>query len=390
MPRQAKINTLVGEYGYFRINLTIGHDINGKNIVKQFYGKTKREAENKKNEYVKALDNGINPELGAYTLAKAMHSWLWDIERHVGNKSSTFERYESIYRNYIEGSPIGQLIVMDIKKLPIQKYYNSLLKNGKSYSVVLNLNKLLKKFFFYAEQEGYVSKNPIKGLKLPKDNEENLNDNEHKEIEVFTDAEIKAIIKNLGNTKLRYLTLFALMTGARQGEILALEKSDIQNGVVRINKIIRKVKVFDEKREYKYELKLTKPKTKSSNREIPLPEILKKELNKLDILVKEEKMRLGPAYTENNLLFPSLTGTYIDSKNMQRSWSRALNASNISHKKFHSLRHTYATRLFENGTSILTISKLLGHSSIKTTEIYTHVMDNIKAKEVECLNSILM
>ena len=75
---------------------------------------------------------------------------------------------------------------------------------------------------------------------------------------------------------------------------------------------------------------------------------------------------------------------------MQRSWSRALNASNISHKKFHSLRHTYATRLFENGTSILTISKLLGHSSIKTTEIYTHVMDNIKATEVECLNSILM
>ena len=132
---------------------------------------------------------------------------------------------------------------MDIKKLPIQKYYNSLLKNGKSYSVVLNLNKLLKKFFFYAEQEGYVSKNPIKGLKLPKDNEENLNDNEHKEIEVFTDAEIKAIIKNLGNTKLRYLTLFALMTGARQGEILALEKSDIQNGVVRINKIIRNLRL---------------------------------------------------------------------------------------------------------------------------------------------------
>lgn len=55
MPRQAKINTLVGEYGYFRINLTIGHDINGKNIVKQFYGKTKEKQKIKKTNMLKLL-----------------------------------------------------------------------------------------------------------------------------------------------------------------------------------------------------------------------------------------------------------------------------------------------------------------------------------------------
>ena len=99
-------------------------------------------------------------------------------------------------------------------------------------------------------------------------------------------------------------------------------------------------------------------------------------------------VKLGEAYTENTLLFPTTTGTYMDAKNLQRSWKRALENANIPYRKFHALRHTYATRLFENGTSILTVSRLLGHSSIKTTEIYTHVLEDVKTKEVECLNTI--
>ena len=114
------------------------------------------------------------------------------------------------------------------------------------------------------------------------------------------------------------------------------------------------------------------------------------ELKKLDILVKEEKLKLGPAYEDNNLLFPSLTGTYIDAKNLRRSWERALKNIDMPYKKFHSLRHTYATRLFENDVSIVTVSRLLGHSSIKTTEIYTHVLEDIKQKEVQCLNNMLL
>lgn len=390
MPRQPKTNTSIGNYDYFRATLQIGHDINGKRIVRQFYGKTKGEAESKKKEYIKLLESGVNPDLSTYTLEKAMYSWLWDIEKTSGNKSSTFERYESIFRNYVQGSSIAHLVIVDIKKLPIQKYYNKLLADGKSYSVILNLNKLLKKFFSYAELEGYILKNPVKGLKLPRSSEEDIKEDIDKKIETFSDEEIKKIINRLGNSKLRYIILFALFTGARQGEILALEKSDIKNGFVKINKIIRTVKVFDNYGNYKYELKITKPKTKSSNREIPIPDILKKELKKLNILVKEEKLKLGIAYTDNNLLFPSITGTYMDDKNLRRSWERALKAAGVDYKKFHSLRHTYATKLFENGTSILTVSKLLGHSSIKTTEIYTHVLDNIKTKEVECLNKFVL
>lgn len=387
MARQPKTNTSIGEYDYYRTRLTVGHDAKGKPIIKTFYGKTKGEAENKKKEYIKAIESGINPDLASQTLEKALFDWLWNIERYSGNKSSTFERYESISRNYIIDSSLGRLIVSDIKKLPIQKYYNELLEKGKTYSIIENINKLLNKFFRYAAAEGYILKNPISGLKLPKDSEEDI-DEDFNSIETFTDEEIHSILKPLGNVKLRYIIMFAVLTGCRMGEILALEKTDIVDGVARINKSVRNVKVFDNEGNSSWTKKLTTPKSKSSNREVPIPEVLQKELKKLDILVKEERLKLGEAYTENNLIFPSLTGVYIDAKNLRRSWERALKTANVPYKKFHSLRHTYATRLFENGASILTVSRLLGHSSLETTQIYTHVLKDTKAKEVECLNKM--
>ena len=57
--------------------------------------------------------------------------------------------------------------------------------------------------------------------------------------------------------------------------------------------------------------------------------------------------------------------------------------------KFHALRHTYATRLFESGANILTVARLLGHSSIETTQIYSHVSQNVKREEIQCLNDML-
>jgi integrase len=396
MANKPKINSNINGQEYYRTRITIGHDEKGKPIRKSFYGSSKSDAENKKKQYIKDLEAGLNPDLAIQSLSQAMYTWLWDIEKRSGNKSSTFERYEGIYRNYIKDSSIGLLKISDINKLTIQKNYNLLQDEGKSYSQISNLHKLLNKFFYYAESEGYLIKNPCKGLKIPKCDEDKIEE-EDKVVETFSQDELNILIDSIGFKKLRFIIMFAVLTGIRQGELLAIEKSDLtETSTVKINKTLRSIKVFDEDNEdnkkskdkNKYELKVTRPKTKSSRREVPIPEILKQELKKLEKLIATEKLKLGPAYIENKLLFPSQTGTYIDAKNLRRSWERALKSAGIPQRKFHALRHTYATRLFENGTSILTVSRLLGHSSIRTTEIYTHVLEDIKSAEVECLNNM--
>ena len=385
MANKPKTNVSINGYDYAKVYLYLGRDEKGNPVHKAFYGTSKTEAENKKKQYVKDLEAGLNPDLGNQSLSQAMYSWLWDIEKRSGNKSSTFERYEGIYRNYIRNVTIGLLKLSDIKKLAIQKYYNYLQDEGKSYSQIKNLHKLLNKFFGYAEIEGYIIKNPCKGLKIQKDDEDEIEE-EDKAIETFSQNEIKILTERLGHSKLKYIIMFALFTGCRQGEILALEEKDIKNNIIKISKTLRNVKVYDSEKEHHYELKATKPKTRTSRREIPVPDILKPELKKLKKLATEEKLKLGALYNENKLLFPSQTGTYIDAKNLQRSWKRALERYNIPYRKFHALRHTYATALFEKGVNIVTVSKLLGHSTIKTTEIYTHVLENVKKEEVQVLN----
>lgn len=388
MANKPKTNATAKGNDYFRIRAFIGFDDKGQYVYKNFYGTSKSGAEKKRDEYLDELKKGLNPDLTTHSLSMAMNTWLWDIERYSGNKSSTFERYEGIYRNYIKTADIGLLQISNIKKIAIQKYYNKLKGNGKSYSQISNLHKLLNKFFGYAETEGYVIKNPCKGLKIPKDDEDDIED-EDQIIETFSNDEINALVKSIGNKKLKFIIMFAVLTGLRQGELLALNRKDIIDyTTVKVNKTLRSVKVYGKDRKNHYELKTTKPKTKASRREVPLPVTLKSELKKLEILITKEKLKFGEAYTENTLLFPSQTGNYMDAKNLQRAWKRALEKANIPYRKFHALRHTYATRLFENGTSILTVSRLLGHSSIKTTEIYTHVLEDIKAKEVECLDAI--
>lgn len=74
---------------------------------------------------------------------------------------------------------------------------------------------------------------------------------------------------------------------------------------------------------------------------------------------------------------------------MANNWNKLLEDLEIPHKKFNSLRHTYATKLFEKGVLLKTVSELLGHSSIDiTADIYTHVMPKEKTDAVERLNSL--
>lgn len=388
---KAKTNTTIRDYDYFRVVLTIGKDARGNLIQKQFYGTSKTDAEAKRTEYIKNISAGINPDLASQSLTMAMHTWLWDIEKRNGNKSSSFERYEGIYRNYIKDSDLGVLVVSEIKKIAIQKHYNKLLDEGKTYSQVENLHKLLNKFFNYAEQDGYVIKNPCRGMRLPKSDEEEIEE-EDKAVETFSKEELKKIVTVEGHEKLIGIIKFALFVGARRGEILALKTTDFldDNSTVKINKSVRRVKVYTVEDKYRYEMKVTKPKTKSSIRENPIPEVLKTELKKISKITAQEKLKLGPSYNDNHLFFPSSVGTYIDPNNLQKEWKQLLKEAEVSYKKFHALRHTFATNLFEKGVDIVTVSKLLGHSTIKTTEIYTHVLKNIKEKQVECLNDLLI
>lgn len=384
-----KTNCVRNGQKYYRLRVDLGRDSDGKRIRKTFYGKSKKEAEGKLEEYKKGLNSGLTDDYDKLTLGNVCKLWLFEKIKNTV-KPSTFERYEGVYRIYIKSSPLYPIKLKGLKSLDIQRYYNDLFNSGKSTSIIKNLDKLLKSFFNYCIDEGYIVRNYCigKSITIPESN--SVNENKKDDITVFTVDEQNQFINAVQDHRLKALFLLDLGTGLREGEILGLKWSDIdfENCTVSIKRAIKGVTLIEGTKR-NYHLIEQTPKTKNSIRTIPFPQNLIPILEKHQLQQKEEKIKAGPAYTKNDYVFCTELGLPIDPRNLRRSYERVLKNNDIPYKKFHSLRHTFATRLFENNVPLKTVQMLLGHSNINiTANIYTHVMPPEKFKAIDKINSI--
>jgi integrase len=382
-----KINCTKNGTDYYRVTATVGRDSNGKPIRKEFYGKGKKDAEDKRDEYLSGIKNGLNINYKTAAFGQLLHTWLFEVAR-VKVKASSFERYEGIYRNYIANSDIFGMKLADIKTLQIQRYYNELYENGKSSSVIHNLHKLIRTFFTYAVNEDYVLKNPCTGGKVIIPKEDTA---EETEVEIFTDEEIDLLKGAMEGHKLQYLILTALGTGLRQGELLALKWDDIdfESNQVKVTKTLKTVKVILSDGSGKRELQENSPKSKTSNRVVPLPTNLANLLKEHMEQQTNHKNSIGDSYKDKGYVFTTEFGNPLLVKNLFNSYKRLLAKAGVPHKKFHALRHTYASKLFQRKVDLKTVQTLLGHSDLSiTANIYTHVMPKDKISAVETLNDL--
>ncbi|AAM25292.1 site-specific integrase [Thermoanaerobacter sp. CM-CNRG TB177] len=388
-----KTNYVKNGKEYYRVTVTIGRDENGKLIRKEFYGKTKKEAEAKKEEYLNGIRNGLNVDFQDVTLGDLMHTWLFEVVR-MSRKPATFVKYEGHYRNYIKNSELYGMKISIIKSIQIQRYYNKLYQQGKSSKTIKALNNFLKTFFNYAVDEGYLAKNPCTGKKIviPGTPEEKI----ETEIETFSDEEIKKIKEALKGHRLKALFLLAFGTGLRQGELLGLKWTDIdfEKKELRVQRMIKQVTIIDEKGNRKYKTIEQIPKTKNSIRTVPIPSSLIPMLKEHRNRQREEKLKAGSVYlndVEKGYVFTTELGNTIDASNLLKTYKKILNRAGVPYRKFHAIRHTYATKLFERGVPLKTVSELLGHSNISiTANIYTHVIPKQKTNAVETLNDLFI
>ena len=381
---------------YYRITRTIGKKADGTPIKKEFYGNSKSEAEEKADKYLQDINNGLNPNYRDIDINELVDMWLYDIKIKDSNfKPSSFAKYEGLYRNYIKDSDIGYLKIFNCKTLNIQKYFNKLSESGKTGSQINNLNKVLKGAFNYAIQEGYVLKNPCAYVTIPKTKKKEFDETteEENEIEIYDNNTVETIIdlckKEIENSTtdyLYYMILLELGSGLRQGEILGLQNQYI-NKDIKVRKTLSKMKKFKDKKSCGYEYKLIAPKTQNSIRTIELPDNLIEVVKKYKKIANNIYKENNVIFEDNSILFTTSNCNVIDPANLLKRWKSFLEKNNIEYKKWHALRHTYASLLFQKGADLKTVQELLGHADINTTaQIYVHIFPETKKNTVNLLN----
>ena len=370
--------------GTWRGQLTVGYKEDGTLKRKSFTGKTKKEVILKMEEFRTLNNKGMLPSDDTITLSQWFHTWLFNYRKN-DLKPSSFERYEGIYRNYLENSNLGKTKLKDLRTSHLQIYYNELSTNGKPASTIKNINKYLKACLNQALKENYIMKNYCTLVTLPK--VESSKDN----IKAFTMEQQQIFMHESLKHDKGIIYICALGTGLRLGELLALRWSDInlKDKTISVNKNIKETYTFDDKEEKHYTVVEQLPKTDTSIRTVPLND------NLIELLQEYRKNQLNERdqnidiYFDDYLIFSSYTGNYLSSGNVRKKFKDILKICNLPDFRIHDLRHTFATRLFEKGIAPKTVQTLLGHTDIQTTmNIYTHVMDNTKNEAINLLNDI--
>lgn len=354
---------------------------------KDLYGSTVRELEEKIKGIVYELDHGVlnNKE----SFESFFKTWLFEVN-FINKKPSTKERYEGLYRKYIKDSYISDINIKDITQTDIQKYYNNLLKKGTSVSTIKQLNKIIAPSIRYAYNNNLIIKDFTKGIILPVEKEENKIKSLDK-INPFTFKEQQIFIKAIKGHEYELLFLTAINTGMRQGELLALTWNDVDliNNTISVNKTAKYIAPVDEDGRGKGEMTVQTPKTMSSIRTIPIPVFLRDKLKQYKIEQSKNKLRLANIYNNKSLVFCNTEGKYLDSSRIRKVYKKILIDNDLKVRKFHDLRHTFATRLFELGESPKKVQTILGHSNISTTlDIYTHVLEDTKESISSKLNDL--
>ena len=295
----------------------------------------------------------------------------------------TKQGYKTVYRKHISPT-LGKRALTEITALMIRALINNLDKRGYKYETKNRVRIMLLDMFDKALIDSYVIKNPVKGIKVIR--------KEEKEIRFLSKEEQIDFFECAAGTFYYNLFVVAVETGLRPGELYALTPEDIdfKKREIRVNKTLVYQKFEgDEGKTYH----LGPPKTKSSNRKVPITPrcevALQKQLKQRSVILNKHSVK--PLEGFDNLLFLSTLGTPLNATTYCDAIGRIVDSINMMKdpleqmEKFsgHCFRHTFATRCFEAKIQPKTIQAYLGHATLQMTmDLYTHVTDEFKQDEI--------
>lgn len=371
--------------------------------IERVGGRTKKEAEAALRNALKEYENaGLHFEPAEISVADYMDYWFKNYVL-LNCKYNTQCAYELIIKNHIKPA-IGIYKLKSLTPAILQEFVNKKYLSGHKKHYLVNMVSVLTGSLKYAVHPcKFIKQSPMQYVKLPKYDHSKTETN-HK---VISQNDFKKILTRFPfGTNFHMILMIGYYTGCRIGEVTGLTWEDInlEKATISINKILYK-------REKKWYFGSTK--TESSVREIKIGKTLLEALKQHKKWQVTNRMKYGQYYSQQYLM-----EEVLDNEKLRRVFTleASLNpgvatpvnlvctkengemitsdtfkyASRVIHYElglefnFHSLRHTHATTLIENGANIKDVQTRLGHANIETTlGTYTHTTEKMATQSVE-------
>lgn len=301
------------------------------------------------------------------SLYDLLNTWL-DVNR-LKHKPSTESKYRYLIEKHIIPA-LGSIRVIDITEKTLNEFLLEKLncgglKAGDSLSpaYVRTMMVILNSAMRLAHEEGMQKQIKAK-IVFP---------SVYKKPIIISVREQKVLEEYIINhpTMIGTGILLALRMGLRVGEICALTWNDIdfENKVLHVHATVVRDSVHKS-------LRIDKPKTESSDRYVPLSDIVE------NVLLHCRDKSQGYIMSGNN--------DFMQPNSFEYRYHRLLKEANINDIRFHALRHTFATRCIEAGVDDKSLSELLGHSNVNITlNTYVHSSISLKKKQMSKLSDYL-
>lgn len=329
-------------------------------------------------EKAKALIEALGPDEALRRLVEHTPSgcptvaeWL---TRHIDDLTGVTERTRADYRALAARRIVPQLGALDVDEVTttdIARWANQLEAAGLSAKSIANCRGLLSAAMGYAVDEGLRGDNPMRRLRSTRSRE-----HERPEMICLTTQEFTRL-RALIAEPWRPFVVFLAGTGLRFGEAVALTVGDVDllapTPVVRVTKALKRAA---------HGFEIGPPKSRRSRRAVELSDDI------VDLLLPLVAGRDG-----GELLFTSSEGGRVSHSNFHgRIWSPAVRlfaAETGKRPRVHDLRHTHASWCIERGMHLEAIRDRLGHESITTTQIYSHLNPQQRQLNAALLNGLL-
>ena len=338
---------------------------------KTFYARTREEVGRRLAKALHEREQGqpLVPE--KESVSSYLARWLEDGARAT-IRGSTFENYERMIRRHIVPQ-IGHLRLARLAPHDLSRLYRRMLDRGLSPRTAQLAHAILHRALRQAVRWRLVAVNVCDMVDAPRP--------QRREFRTLNTEEAIRLLTVAEADPFHALYVLALTCGMRQAELLGLRWADLDlpGAVLAVRQQAIRINGGWE---------FTPPKTDKGRRTIALPVLAVRALRQHKMRQAQERLALGPAWEDNDLVFPNQVGRPIERQNLiRRSFHPVLNKAGLGRLRFHDLRHSAATLMLAQGIHPRVVQERLGHSTISVTmDVYSHVMPTLQKEAARAMD----